>query len=412
MSETIIIEANREIAYKEEVEALKTARTDENVPNFPNNEWKTQIQTGIPLEVGDQVSVEATMIQQKGTPEETIEFSGTNNIKNPWGLVDNKANLKFSFYMTNRQQFNCPLPLFDCTIKNAEVDASILNYGLTNVSTFAKIRQAYSYRGIEGMYKDGTTYKEVDGGGVFSRPPNPIDDSSPIRFYLYNVDGNFKSFQTADGDTSDLNQALSQFDINIDEGFNTPENIAQTITEQFHEREGVPDQDGWNNSFAYPQVFSLDGNNIRTQAITGITDRLYKTINTSTGDLLVGRLQGQWATKFAGESGSEGDNYTEQQGLNFLYRNILIGNPEEFESARYIMSMRKGNFNATNVPALIDEAGTYTGDQNIVNGIGQWGANLVILDVLDSDASTITWNYATSKTASASVDNIATLKMK
>ena len=48
------------------------------IPDFPNNKWRTQIQTGIPLEVGDQIQIEATMIQQKGSPEETIEIYSEN----------------------------------------------------------------------------------------------------------------------------------------------------------------------------------------------------------------------------------------------------------------------------------------------------------------------------------------------
>jgi hypothetical protein len=72
MSETIIIEANREIAYKQEVEAYKYRNINEGGDNLVDYKWKTQIPSGLQMEVGDQICVEATMIQQKGSPEQTI----------------------------------------------------------------------------------------------------------------------------------------------------------------------------------------------------------------------------------------------------------------------------------------------------------------------------------------------------
>jgi hypothetical protein len=420
MSETIIIEANREIAYRDELSSLKTRSVNENFPDFPNNEWRTHIQTGIPLEIGDQISVEATMIQQKGTPEETIEFSGKSNIKNPYGSLDNKAQLDFTFYITNRQQFNCPLPLYNTNVKRLVADASTLNYGLTDVSQFVNFVSAYPYRGIEGMYLDTNTgnYVQVDGGGVFSRPPEPIDDTSPIRFYLMNSNGLFKSYQNADGDlTSTIPDfTRSQVEINIDEGFNTPDNIAQKITEQFHQREGDPSQkSGWDENNVTGSVFSISGQNLVVSGNPLITDKLYKSVATSTGDLLYGRQQGQWQTTFAGESGVEGDNYTEQQGLNFLYKNILCGTPDQFIGSIWHMSLRKNFFNSSNAPPTntpqFNEAGTYSGDQNIVNGMGQMGCNLCVLDKFDFDTYNVPYTYPTNRLASNTVDNLQVLKM-
>ena len=239
MSETIIIESNREIAYKEQLTALKNSKINETIPEYPNNKWTTQIQTGIPLEVGDQIQIEATMIQQKGSPEETIEISGDTNIKNPFGFVDNKARLEFQYYITNRQQFNCPLPLIDTQINNAAGSESTVDYGLIDVSTFVNFVKAYPYRGIEGMFKQAdNTYTEVDGGGLFSKPPGPLDDSSPIRLFLLNSDGSFKSFETVDSSVITPSYTTSTVDLELETGFQTPSNIAQKITEQFHERDG------------------------------------------------------------------------------------------------------------------------------------------------------------------------------
>jgi hypothetical protein len=416
MSETIIIEANREIAFKDELKSLRNSNLNNNPPNFPNYKWRTQIQTGIQLEVGDQVSVEATMIQQKGSPEETIEFSGKNNIRSPFGFVDNVAGMTFQFYITNRQQFNCPLPLNGTEIKNADADVQTLNYGLTDVSTFAKFVGAYPYRGIEGMYKDGTTYKEVAGGGVFSKPPQPLDDTSPIRLFLMNNEREFKSFQTADGEIPVIPRLVeAEVEVSVDEGFNTPENVAQRITEQFHQRNGTPADggQGWNEEFIQGATYGIDaGKNIFRTTNALITDQLYRSVPTSTGDLLDGRLAGRWATKFAGENGTEGDNYTEAQGLEFLYSNMLCGDPDRFISSCVMMDVRKNNFNANNIPAtpeLLGQAGIYTGDQGIVNDIGQYGANLVILDQTDYETSTLDYDYPTDKSAGGTINALQTL---
>ncbi len=423
MSETIIIESNREIAYKDQLEAFKNTTLGQDVIDFPNYKWTTQVQSGIPLEVGDQISVEATMIQQKGSPEETIEFSGDSNIKNAFGYVDNAAELKISFYITNRQQFNCPLPLYDMNIKNSVADASTLNFGLPDLTTFANFKKAYPYRGIEGMYKDGNDYKEVDGGGVFSRPPQPLDDTSPLRLYLWNRDGNFKSFQTADGDIMGKgllpNQQFEEFEISVPAGFNTPENVAQRITEQFHQRDGDPANDfGWDETYVNGVVFKIDTTTKQIGGFTNsvITDKCYKTVATATGDLLYGREQGRWATKFAGENGNEGDNYTEAQGLEFLYKNILVGDQPFWISSILLMGVRSGNFNSTNVPQFgtpaFDEAGTYTGHDNIVSGMGTLGCFPCILDNLDSSDSTETKTYPTNRTTTATIADIKYLKME
>ncbi len=402
MSETIIIESNREIAYKDELKSLKIAKINEGIPDFPNNKWRTQIQSGISLEVGDQIQIEATMIQQKGSPEETIEISADKNIKNSFGFLDNKAVLEFQYYITNRQQFNCPLPLIDTQINNQVGSESTPDYGLIDVSTFDNFVKAYPYRGIEGMYKDvNGIYQQVDSGGVFSRPPQPIDDSSPIRFYLLNSDGKFKSFETIDNSVIQPDYTISTVNLEIQEGFQTPENIAQKITEQFHERDGT--SEGWQNNFVEPLQFNLVGNNIIASSIPLISDKTYRSISTSTGDLLRGRLEGQWATKFSGESGSEGDNYTTQQGLNFLYKNLLCGNPEQFIATTKFMNLRVNFTNGNNVFEDFSTGGIYTGHTNIINNIGQYGCNLCLLDQLDFNDTTITYIYPTDRLTTSSV---------
>ena len=148
MSETIIIESNRQIAYKQEKQALLT--TNQNAANvvLPNNQWKTRLESGVKIDVGDEIQVEAVMVNTRGSPEETIEFSGIGSVQSATDVIDNKVMARFQKYITNRQQFNCNLPLLYTTCKR---DPQGSNYGYVALDNFTEFMGAYPYRGIEGM---------------------------------------------------------------------------------------------------------------------------------------------------------------------------------------------------------------------------------------------------------------------
>lgn len=408
MSETIIIESNRQIAYDQEQSSnQKLAQINQVNYDTPNWKWRTHIDSGIQADVGDQISVEACMIQQAGSPEDTIEFSGANNIKNAWGSVDNEAKMIFSFYITNRQQFNCPLPLYGAEVKNSKADSQTLNYGLPDVSTFDKFKASYPYRGIEGMWINNGTPTEVDGGGVFSRPPAPIDDTSPIRFYWMNNDSVFKGYQTADGGIGELPEVYtSEVNIKIPEGFNTPDNVSAIITEAFHARNSN-NQGGWEEESFQGKIFTLNGTSIVTSDNALITDNCYKSIPTSTGDILQGRLDATWFASIEGEANPAGTNYQEEQGLYMLYRNMLCATPETWTGSMMCLSLRQGHVNANNInPNNYDNAGTYTGSTNITNDIGQLGTFPCVFDIYDKQTSNVTWQYYTDRTTEADVVDI------
>lgn len=418
MSETIIIESNREISYKEELTSYqKEAKVSQNYPEFPTYKWNTKIPSGIQLEVGDTIQVEASMIQQKGSPEETIEFSGQNNIKNPFDAVDNKARLSLSYYITNRQQFNCPLPLYNMTIRGSQADGSTPYYGLPDLTTFDGFKNAYPYRGIEGMYNNNGTYTEVQGEngaeGIFSKPPAPIYDSSTIRFYWMNADGRFKAYNTLDTSGELPQYYTTNVELNIDEGFNTPENIAQKITEQFHSRDGSAQS--WDFESVVPRTFFLNASGqIETAQSPCITDKCFKTIATSTGDILFGRLEGNWTARIAGEAGggNEGDGYNNDLGCEFFYKNILCGNPNTWLANIMWMSYRENSYNNTNLPADLSDAGCYTGDQAIVNDIGQWGTFPCLLDVLNIVSNNLAYNYPKDRTTIDTIANTDCLEIE
>ncbi len=59
MSETIILECNRQVAYSQEKNALKAGGViSENNTKFQKHKWKTHITDGLAINAGDQKKVE------------------------------------------------------------------------------------------------------------------------------------------------------------------------------------------------------------------------------------------------------------------------------------------------------------------------------------------------------------------
>ena len=125
MIRTTILESNRLQAINKEQENNIYSSSSKSLLNqtdqnelFPNYRWKTHIDNGLQLNVGDSISLEACSVQQRGAGEEAIEFLGempqkyinfdTNN-KTP--IRDNAIKMEFNYYMSNNKQFNMNLPM-------------------------------------------------------------------------------------------------------------------------------------------------------------------------------------------------------------------------------------------------------------------------------------------------------------
>jgi len=90
-----------------------------------------------------------------------------------------------------------------------------------------------------------------------------------------------------------------------------------------------------------------------------------------------------------------------------LYRNLLVGNPEEWQSVGDIMSTRDNTFSEQNLPTDYSNVGNYTGNNNYnVFGVAQFGVFHCLLDTLNVQNSTDTYYYPTGRTTSSSVSNI------
>ena len=101
--QNIIVECNR-------------TRSKVNVSSIPEkedqykNKWTNNVSTtGISVDTGDVISLEAGAINSKGANEAVIEFIG----ENEQGILDNKAELELGFYVNHCGRNTLSLPLFN-----------------------------------------------------------------------------------------------------------------------------------------------------------------------------------------------------------------------------------------------------------------------------------------------------------
>ena len=397
MSETIIIESNRQIAYKQEKRSLFDVNEKDANVVLPNNAWKTRLESGVKINVGDQIQIEAVMVNTRGSPEETIEFTGNTTVQDASDVTDNKALLRVQKYITNRQQFNCNLPLFGSEVEIA--DPKKTNYGYLDFSTFANFMKNYPYRGIEGMYLNAEKqYTEVAGGGIFAKPPAPLDNADPTRLYLGADDFVGYSHVINSPATGAWSSQTTDIPLEVEVGFNTPSNVGETLTAQLHQRQGDPTN--WTDQQVQARYIFLQGDTNAGQFVSvpnaGITDLSYQTVPTSTGDVFRARSEGKWSSAIAGEvtQANEGTNYQESQGRELFHRNLLIGNPNEYRAVYGWLAGRVNAKSSTTISIADQTAiGIYTGTSPDAEDVGNWGLNTVLLDELDHTATTTSFTY-------------------
>ena len=403
MAESIIIESNRQISLKDELNSLANTAVNEGYKPPSNSAWTTNLQTDILLQVGDQIQVETCSIQTLGSPDTEIEFSGKENVTNAFDLVDNEAQMEIGFYVSNRQQFNANLPLRDMEVIEDNSLAQAFEYYLPKLDTFANFKKAYPYRGIEGFSKSGTTYSQITDG-VIVKPPSDLSDANPLRLTL--GDNTFKGYNTASGAVVGWNERTSFVNIDVGTGFKTPSTVGEIVTSQFHNLDQIQPY-AIQEDFDTPYVYVTVNNTLQRVYLAGTPDKTYKSIVTSTGDIFKAYQAGQWSATLPDTGGTEGDNYVQQQGEDLLYRNLLVGNPQEWGSVSPWLSTRENTAGEATFPANFDNVGTYSGNANYNGfGVGQYGTFPCLLDQLDSQATTNDYLYPTGRTTTNTVNNI------
>tara|TARA_R110000803_G_scaffold124302_1_gene192097 strand:+ start:2108 stop:5236 length:3129 start_codon:yes stop_codon:yes gene_type:complete len=430
MSETVIIESNRLIAYKQELNALIHSKENTANLNLPNNKWSTRLESGVSVEVGDTIQVEAAMVNTRGSPEETIEFSGKAALVSATDRQDNKVRIKFQSYITNRRQFNCNLPLYKSKIQLLNPQSG--DYGCLTFLTFVNFQSNYPYRGIEGMYPNtanpvkwtivtGASENPTAPAGVFSDPPIPLEQTSTERLYQGKAEFDGYDDTMTNGDTTPWDYTYNTVDLEVETGFNTPSKIGETLTAQLHQRQGVPLQWTEENVQATSVQLTSDGKFLVTKNAC-VTDNCYRTVPTSTGDIFIQRSKNQWNAAIYGEkasqddpdaSNTEGEFYLEEQGRSVFYNNLLCGNPEEYSNVWGWLMGRKNSISGNPTGGIgslpiggYESKGFYTGLAPYTDnsgGIGRYGLQCVLLDRLNY--KTIAGDYTYSLTASTTATN-------
>ena len=420
MSETIVIESNRQISYRSTIEAEQTALiNDTNTTpksEYPNHEWTTFIENGVKLNVGDRLNIEASMINTRGSPEETMEFSGGQSKIGDNPLVDNVVELSYAFYINNRQQFNFNYPkvghtidfrwngpnygepaMFDRT-KFTPLDPYQTPTG-TDVQNFAYFIKNYPYEKLEGFSNNNasppiTTFLT---DGLLTKCRIDMAGSGPQKLYKTLTWWEGPTNIAINHDTSKLSNflAITPVALEVSEGFNSPATVGEYLTGQFHNRSGAADN--WDVSEVQGGAYNIDATSGQMffKPRATITDQTYITTPTSTGSLLYGRSRGFWNATFDGEKTSAsppvaipvGSNYSINQGQNIYWANVMCGDIRKTHS---LMNWRKLALNpkaatafngAETDSAILAETNTFSGfDWINSQGVADFGYEVCLLD--------------------------------
>ena len=386
VSNTIIIESNRQIAYKQQLQALEetNAETIDTLiaETFPNNKWRTHLEFGQQINLGDEISLEAAMINDIGGGDEVMEFIGRTGVlaKNGENIDDTRARVEFAYYINNRYQFNFIHPKSTLIVNR---DFLGIDYGgpntfgtgegsgttiPTDVQRFAAFRKCYPYQAMEGYSHTNAiprVYTVIPDSDfpTFMKPNLNVFNPSDQKFYIGNESFTGPYFTPGIplvDQTQIWDFERSPVDLEVPYGFSTPAAVAERMTAQLHQRSGPASN--WVVKNATPLIFKIgtDGK-ITDQVMPGISDKTYQTFPTSTGQLFYSRLndgttktQG-WGCAFKGEIASNGDavpvgtNYNENQGQYQFWTRTLCENIGPWRAACIWLQSQRQPFVTTDI---------------------------------------------------------------
>mgnify|MGYP003672896874 CR=1 FL=1 len=403
MSETIIIESNRQIAYNLEKTALRSQTINYDLnKNFPNHEWQTNIPDGISIDVGDQIQVEAVMINSKGGGDDVIEFTGiVEGDRNSKDVgQDNHSYITANYYIIDKGQFNIKLPKREHIIHFKDILSK--KYGSPDLTTYENFCRNYYQGSLEGVYWD--TSQEAPLPNIWS-PIAPqgsnhqpaMQKTAPLynfitneRFYLMSETWN--GLYTFGDENVDEYNHVTTYSKNIefksDIGFNQPGALGERMTSQFHARDG--NSNDFQSTTLKGGIFFFDPDkNIVFEPTTTITDQSYLSVPTASGKLLFGRMNGKWSSKFKDEIGdeAEGTGYNESQAISVDNSFILTTKPYRLEAASILQSVKTRTSGADEYTESVFYSGAlYTGlNEQSSDGklVGKLGRQIVYFDICD-----------------------------
>ena len=378
---TVIIESNRALSYKQ-IRDSNNISTSNDIELYSDeseraNRWRTYLPDGQQVNVGDEISLEACMVNSIGGGDSVMEFLGrTGETFNNKGIKDNKIQFNFNYYISNNHQFSFNLPkegcLIDTDFYNFTLGGPLLeDVGFTNRSDtleYAIWNTHYPMDGIEGFKHSGgvatgRTYTEIlspvarpypyifpPGAPNFTTINNMFRGSiikgsydtvipNNIRLYIGKSEWDGPYYVPTITSDEEKNQEwepyVSSSIIEVSTGFSTPTSISDQITSQLHSRFG--NADNWDvsngeNKRVLPLEFSIN-NDVKSGLIfssnmPSITDSTYQIFPTSSGDGFYRRratngvsgLITGWDSRYVGERTQD----LSPKPLNARGKNYLI----------------------------------------------------------------------------------------
>ncbi len=392
MDHTYIIESNRRTAYRQEFDAEKNRTIGTTGVDMPSNKWRTTIPTGIKLNEGDEISIEASNINIRGDAGATMEFTGgeTNSGDNP--ISDNNVDTKFGFYINNNMEFNFPLPTarHRCAIgadvtdggegKYPQGHTHLDTYGMPLLSTYTQFANAFPFQGLAGfgtgltqstdgsLYVYGLNPSEMDGVQA-NYPPlvnAPIEIFNPNSHRFYKLTENESGLYWSPGAARATPIYIDQrywtestdildyetINLSVDKGFITPSSVGDFLTAQLQMEDGAADQA--TTVYEYMAISGLALNS--TEAIqnavlakvktNNFSTKSYKIFPTTCGDFAKAYYDGTWSGTYMNINGkntfqkrypvptTSGVGYREQEGQEMWWKNIMTSDIPQYLCAK------------------------------------------------------------------------------
>lgn len=157
-SRYVMLEANR-------LRSIDINQREEN--DIYKNKWTNLVSSsGIPVNVGDTVNVQQIIVNTKGASDEVIEFTADQNEE---GFVDNKTDLKFSYYINHTGRNTFALPSINSktyigngTITNPVISDTTIQGG--NITTYGTPNGAPNDSTIQVMLSRRSLGETLFGG--------------------------------------------------------------------------------------------------------------------------------------------------------------------------------------------------------------------------------------------------------
>ncbi len=372
MTEAIIIESNRINATVDDYRSDRSGFTTSNSQNSNQyNRWRSNYPSGLEIKTGDELQVEACMLNSIGGGEEVIEFTGANandSNSNISKLKDNKFRLNFLYYIQDRKEFNFPLPMAGHRIVKNPRD---VQYGGMSGQFFLEQPALGDLENI--AYSGGSESQELTNK----------------RLYILkdNYQGHFRSDNYGLDEPSFLS---SDIDFEVPIGFQFPSAVANDLTAQFHKKEGSAQNKG--SLFVQPSYFTMsnDRNNLasggtrsssefKENLMSEPTDKVFCSVPTWTGQICRyledNPLTGTGIIFNKNPAGQTEPSYEDQRKM--LYSYMCVEEPNKylgmakFHGTKALVVMNDQDLIDT--PNGWKTAGIYSGADN-----GGLGSNIVL----------------------------------